>query len=278
MRSYPEGIWSVVLDSVVPPQFNMFVDPNLAEAKAFKAFFAGCRRARTCSRDYPHLERTFDQLLTRLDRRPIKLLVHGGSTSHNVPINGDEIAQFLRGTMYSSEGLSLLPQDIKQFDVGQRGALLDLYDWLTQGSGVADGMYRSVVCAEDAPYATAAALTASVVDLPKATRPGALTYQRDELGICRIWKVRPADSALRQPVSSTIPTLLLGGEYDPITLPSNVKQVVPALSHSYAFIFPGSGHGIRYSDECPDQIIDDFYDDPLHRPDSSCISVMKEPF
>jgi pimeloyl-ACP methyl ester carboxylesterase len=278
MRSYPAGLRSVVLDSVVPPQFNIFVDPNAAEAHAFHAFFDGCKRAKPCRHAHPHLERTFDRLLTRLNQKPSTVKIHQHSRSYTVPINGDEVAQYVRGTMYSKLGLSLVPGYIEQLNVGQRAALLDLYDTLTQPPDVSEGMYRSVICSEDAPYATSAALHASVVDLPEPLRAGALTYQTEERAICRIWNIRASDPSLRQPVRSAIPTLLLGGEYDPITPPSNVDLVAPTLSRSYSFVFPGSGHGVRYTDECPDYMINSFYDDPLRRPDSSCIAAMKEPF
>ena len=72
-------------------------------------------------------------------------------------------------------------------------------------------------------------------------------------------------------------TLVLAGEYDPITPPSNGQEVAQDLTHSNYFLFPGQGHGQEYSSDCSDQIISAFEDTPDQRPSGTCISQMTEP-
>ena len=53
--------------------------------------------------------------------------------------------------------------------------------------------------------------------------------------------VMPAD--FKTPVTSNRPVLLLSGQDDPITPPSNAEHVAQTLSNSLSLTVPGQGHG-----------------------------------
>jgi pimeloyl-ACP methyl ester carboxylesterase len=59
LRDHPEGIRSLVLDSVVPPQVNLIEGfwPNAAEG--FRALFDACRAQASCAAAYPNLDEEF---------------------------------------------------------------------------------------------------------------------------------------------------------------------------------------------------------------------------
>ena len=163
MRYFPTGIRSVVLDSIVPPQYNLFSDGLLAEGRAFDALTGGCTLDTRCSRKYPHLKRTFDRLLTRLNRHPAQFKIRDQSTGHSytVRVNGDEFAQVVRGVMYITPLIRYLPALIFQVNDHQYRGLRYLMSILSSGGGVSLGTYKSVTCAEDAPSVTAGTLTAA---------------------------------------------------------------------------------------------------------------------
>jgi pimeloyl-ACP methyl ester carboxylesterase len=95
--------------------------------------------------------------------------------------------------------------------------------------------------------------------------------------LCQRWGQKRVITAQRQPVTSALPTLLLSGEYDPITPTINAKAAMNTLSKSFLFVFPGIGHGVAYTGECPDDIILAFLANPDKKPDGSCIASMSEP-
>jgi pimeloyl-ACP methyl ester carboxylesterase len=82
-------------------------------------------------------------------------------------------------------------------------------------------------------------------------------------------------------VVSDIPTLILAGEYDPITPPAYGREVARHLSRSYYFLFPGWGHGEAYvpitGSTCGSLIVSAFEDHPDQRPSGACIEQMTEP-
>ncbi len=83
--------------------------------------------------------------------------------------------------------------------------------------------------------------------------------------------------AQKQPVHSSIPTLVLAGQYDPITPPAHSAAVAHGLTHGYFYQFPATGHGVFLTNACPYHITADFLDHPRSAPDASCIAGMPAP-
>ena len=75
----------------------------------------------------------------------------------------------------------------------------------------------------------------------------------------------------KEPVRSSIPTLILQGEYDPVTPPANGMLAAQTLSKSYFFLFPGVDHGLASHSFCANEIMNAFLDNLTEKPDASCI-------
>jgi len=280
MRLYPEGIRSVVLDSVVPLPESLYTAIPAAMAHAFRVLFEGCARDATCDANYPNLRSAFDQAVKRLDAKPvhIKALDARTNESFKVAINGSLFASLVFGAQYDSSLIAGLPQLIWRVAHGKYGLLARMAGYLTfPQTGESDGMQRSVFCGEDAPYATVDAIAVSVKMLPARLQSDSLTSTRDGLDACKVWNVSAVPDAQKQPLRSAIPTLILDGEYDPVTPPSNGAEAQATLSNSFRFVYPGVGHGVRYSAPCANSMVNAFFDHPEQKPDDACISSMSEP-
>ena len=122
-------------------------------------------------------------------------------------------------------------------------------------------------------------LETSVQGLPPPIQPALLDFGLFRFSDCQLWGVKPVPAVQKEPVRSTIPTLILQVEYDPVTPPANGMLAAQTLSKSYFFLFPGVGHGIYPVDNsCPGDITKAFWENPTEKPDASCISSMPEPF
>jgi len=71
-------------------------------------------------------------------------------------------------------------------------------------------------------------------------------------------------------VSSTIPTLLLSGDFDPITPPPMAQAAAQTLQPSYTVEFPVYGHGAVTSGNCPNEIMLAFVQNPQAPPNTQC--------
>ena len=77
------------------------------------------------------------------------------------------------------------------------------------------------------------------------------------------------------PVQSSVPALLLSGNFDPITPPSYAVLAEATLSDAFSYVLPHVGHGVLRSDRCAVRIATEFIDEPLNEPDSSCINTTR---
>jgi pimeloyl-ACP methyl ester carboxylesterase len=280
MRAFPEHVRSVILDSTVPAQLKLLTNVPASTTRAYNTLFQGCAADFTCSARYPQLDQVFYSLVTTLNKQPITFQSMDPSTfkTYTVLFHGDDLANLVFEGLYDTSAIPLLPEMIYQVKQGDYTHLLSrLYGVFTFFDGVSWGMYYSVECAEDVDFLTPQDIATSVQAYAPPLRADQLIFNEGELGGCQIWTVKKADPSEAQPVTSAIPTVVLEGEYDPITPPSNGALAAQTLSHSFTFLFPGQGHGQFLFSACPTSIVLAFESDPSQKPDGSCIATMVEP-
>jgi len=283
MRDYPEGIRSVILDSTYPLQANLYVELPANLVRAFDVFFNGCAADPACSQAYPDLESVFWELVDQLNTSPVTFPVTqplSGET-YDVLMDGDGLIGFLFESLYSTEIIPFLPKVI--YDA--RDGIYDIMARI-EGSFLADmeflsrGMYYSVQFSEELSFSTPEELAAACDAYPELQDYFYDLCNTDEgfYAISQAWGGGEADPVENEPVISDIPTLVLAGEYDPVTPPAWGQTVAGDLINGYYLKFPGVGHGASVSgEECPLDIALAFLDDPAAPLVSTCIASMSGP-
>ncbi len=278
MRDHPQGIRSVILDSSYPLQANLFIDLPVSAERAFTTLFEGCAADQACNQAYPDLKGAFYKLVDKLNEKPIIEPVTNplNGERHKILLNGDSLISTLFQGMYSTEVIPLLPRVIYNGLEGTDYSLLARIAFLNlaQADFISNGMYYSVQCAEEFPFTSREELIAADQAYPQQhdVFDGESFYT-----LCSQWGAGSAAPIENQPVQSDIPTLVLAGQYDPVTPPDYNKQVAQSLSKSYLFEFPGLGHGVSISGDCPLGITKAFLETPERQPESDCINAMSGP-
>ena len=73
------------------------------------------------------------------------------------------------------------------------------------------------------------------------------------------------------PTGTAVPTLVLAGEFDPVTRPYESQHVAALIGpHARWVVFPRVGHNVRAFSPCGAKIAGDFIDNPARTPDTSC--------
>lgn len=276
MRDYPEGVRSVILDSVYPLQSDLFGELQADFDRALSAMFASCAADPICSAAFPDLEAAFYETVDALKESPIQfgLSEVAGRTDISARIDEVWFSSFIFSSMYSEDLIALLPQMI--FDIRNHNyELLDVFvDMYFQDiESISIGMYYSVQCGEEMPFA----LREAVIEAAKAhpRLPEYSEYSAKSLfASCDRWQAPPAAGNANEAVQSAIPTLVLTGEFDPITPPAWGRLAAENLENSFFFEFPGIGHGAVFSDECPAGIAEAFLESPEQEPPGACVGGM----
>jgi len=137
-----------------------------------------------------------------------------------------------------------------------------------------EGMNFSVECYEEVPFNDIAAAEALAADVPIQIAEPMIIGSEQEAADCAVWNVPAAPAFENEPVVSDIPTIVMSGEYDPITPPSSGDAAVEYLENGVHLVFPTIGHGAVDVAPCPTEIAVAFFDDPTVEPDASCIDSM----
>ncbi|MCG8348676.1 MAG: alpha/beta hydrolase [Chloroflexales bacterium] len=271
MRNHPEGLRSVILDAVIPPQTNFLVEAPRSQDRAFTVFFDACASDPQCNDSYPNLEQVFFDLVEQLNETPAQIQMTDPETEirYDALLDGDSLEESLFQLLYATEIIPALPRLIYAARDGDYTVLSRLIALFVFDRTMSTGMYFSVICAEDADF--------NLADLQlDGLRPTVATTGRRDveaiLMFCQDWNVDPLGPEIDAPVSSDIPTLLLSGIFDPITPPAFAEGAAATLAQSYNYTFPHSGHSAALSGPCSKQIIRDFLDNPTVEPDASCIT------
>lgn len=272
MRDYPARLRSVVLDAVVPLQADFVEMSPLTADRAFRKLFTRCAADPVCGERFPDLEAVFYDLVAQYNAAPVTMTLDDpwGDGTLDAVITGNDLVMALYLQLYWTATIPLLPASIYALADGNPH-FVENYVSPSRFGGlrVTSGMSNSVMCmefvGEDYPAFQAEGV-------PPVVAEALLTYM-DYRHICGLWGVDLLPAALREPVQSDIPVLLLSGEFDPITPPENGDVVADLLSHSFSYTFPGVGHGALRSGACALSIMQDFLDDPAREPDASCMEM-----
>ena len=269
MRDYPEAVSSVVLDSTYPLQVNLYTALAPNAERAFNVFFDRCVADANCAGAYPDLRSVFYQLVDQLNTNPVLVSLYAGGAERTVRLDGGLLIDVLFVGLYNPVVTVSMPRMIYETQQGNYAILQERLG-LYFDSGSALGMQMAVQCAEEFPFNTAQEAYA----LAQGRQPQIAAFYPASVqplfAVCQEWTAIPPDPRENLPIQSSLPTLILAGEHDPITPPEWGRMVAADLSNAYFYEFPGNGHWVTRSSGCALQMALAFWRDPTVDPAYAC--------
>jgi pimeloyl-ACP methyl ester carboxylesterase len=239
-RRYPQRVRSVILDGVVP--FDVGLTADLAESmEQSLSFVTGlCDRDDECRRRNPDTRGALAALAARLDTAPVSISVTDPLGRRLSGRFGRwELAYAIRGMLYGPLAASLPAWVADARRTGDFSAFARMYwlrtRWVGDSTGVP--LHLGVYCSEDLPFID----SVDVLRRARGTLIGARYYQ-EYRDACAVWPTPQASPEMREPWRSSIPTLLLSGERDPVTPPAYGERVGKHLSRHRHIVVPAGGH------------------------------------
>jgi pimeloyl-ACP methyl ester carboxylesterase len=282
LRDHPQGIRSVVLDSVVPPQINLVNQLWPSAAEGYRALFDACAAQPACKGAYPNLEADFTATVNRLAEHPLSvdLPAAQGASGRHVVIDGYTLANLVAVLSLIPGTYAGLPALIHQVATGDgTDAAKALLGTLAPPGLTGYGLTYGVFCREGAAFTDPATIAAAgkqaLPGFPDSVlaRPPQLPYLPQE---CPIWNVGTAPPSVHGAARSDVPALLLAGTFDAVTPPSQADEAARTLSNARVERFPGIGHDVFRASECARSITASFLADPTHT-DTSCLASVTVP-
>ena len=243
LKRYPKRVRTATLQGVSPPTQYMPGDFPIGNERALQGILAECAADQACNGAFPNLKDETKSLLAQLIKGPVEVEVQrpGADDRVKVKLNRDLAAEAIRYMMYSPVPASRVPLIIHLAAQGNfvpltRTAIEYRKFLVATGS---NGMYLSVTCAEDLPWIKAG----------EGERMAENTFLgdyrlRQQREACALWPRADIAKDYADPVRSDVPVLILTGEWDPVTPPSNGDATAKTLKNSLHIVVPHGAHGL----------------------------------
>ncbi len=239
-KRYTQQTRSVVLDGVVPNTLHLGQEHARNLEAALDLHFSRCNEDAACKERFGDARGLLGRVAAQLRAEPREV-------RYRDPVSGESKVETLRfGHLaavtrlfsYSPVTAALLPLALHEAEQGRGELLMAQAELLMSqvGNSINHGMQLSVMCAEDADL-----LRVDPADEGSVLGTEFIAFSQAQ---CEVWpkKARPDD--FHTALVSDVPTLLLSGEYDPVTPPRYGEEVVAGLSKGRHLVLRGQGHNV----------------------------------
>lgn len=234
---YPKTTRSLILDGVAPNSLVLGSEHARALDDALAAQFKRCKADVACFSRFGDPAATLQALKTQLaEPRQISINDPLSGKPRQVQLGLGALAGMARFYAYQSEMVALVPLLMDEAKNGRPEPMLAQGEMAGKNLGemINHGMQLSVSCSEDA-------------DLLKADPDDAQRLLGNQLiealaPQCAVWPKGERPKDFFEPLKSDIPTLIISGEFDPVTPARYGEEVIKTLSNAVHIQAPAQGH------------------------------------
>jgi len=278
MQADPLGVRAVVLDSPDSP-LATDADAFAALAGALSGAAEACRAEPACAAAYPDPWGDLTRALDQLDAWPLPLPSFGpaGGDARPPAVDAVTFVRLLALLLREPGGPQLLPAVLHAAARREEAMLAPVLELAAGGRGRGAGAEDGIAAGQH--------LLVRCVERYRATRPEdyaavaarwPLLYARwvvDEgaAEVCRDEELFGGVPAPAFPDASPVPTLILSGEFDPVTSPPLAEEMAWRLGRAHYLLLPGGTHGVGPGSDCADRLAAAFLDAPDTAPVPDCL-------
>lgn len=262
MSIEPQHVRSLVMNSAVPLLPSLTGDTQNAanNKRVFKQLFYDCGVDAICRKAFPNLEDVYLQLIRTLP-----------TAATENKISAPFVVRVLSREVANHEALHYLPQAIFELaKLNRKGGLT-----LEQFNKVMNKNHINPVHAAVSYYCS------DVGEMLKKEQTAASKdtpfYTVDNRQQCSIWGKGDALKILAKTTYTSVPTMVLTGEYDTVSPSQWSRDVAKELPNAKFFQFKGVGNDVVRSVRCALFMSASFFDRPDHKPEDGCVLALKAP-
>ena len=259
LKRHPQHVRSAILQGISPTDQYMPRDFAQETERALQGVLSECLADKICSEAFPKIKEESQAVLAQLIKGPVEVEIQKPKSAEHVKLklSRDLAAEAVRYMLYSPIPAGRVPLILHLASQGNyapltRAALEYRRNLVGTGS---NGMYLSVTCAEDLPW----------IKPGEGERMAENTFLgdyrlRQQREACALWPRAEIERDYAQPVKSDLPVLILTGQWDPVTPPSNGDRIAKTLSNSLHVVVPSGAHGLGGLEgmDCIDNLIVEF--------------------
>ena len=252
---YPAQTRSLLLDSPVPSNLILLSEHGRNLDAAINARLSACNASPECYAKLGDTRLVLEKLLDQLKHSPTETRYrHPRSGEHHTTlVDPNHLISVLRMLSYQPATAVMLPTLLVNAKRDGFADILALNHIVVESmqEAISHGLQLSVICSESIP-----GLTQQDVDAEAGTLLGAqlIEFSRSQ---CEVWPQKAVADDFHTLARHAIPTLVLTGEFDPVTPPRYGDIIVSGLQNAQHISVRGEGHGVL-SVGCLPRLVGDF--------------------
>ena len=269
MELYPNSVRSAVLSGLFPPEIrmydNLFSNFNSALSKVFES----CKEDEDCNANYPNLKKEFLEVYKNLKNNPITLNLNGS----DFVLNQQDVLLFMHQLLYNDDTIERIPeftQALKARNLDYIGKTINLF--IPRITLINLAVYYSIMTADEGGFNNQSKVNKDSKSM-MFTDAGLSLFSADP-EVIENWPSVKVKSNAMKPVISDTPTLLISGDFDPVTPPKNGDIVAKSLSKDQHLTFINNGHVPINS--CFFRLAKEFLNNPTKTLDGNCAKTSTE--
>lgn len=277
MKRHGGTVRSVVMHGVQAMDGEMPLPFSRALDDGMRGLIEACERDQACRTRYPDLRGDWDAAKKQFDRGPVHASLPHPRTGEvqTVKITKGVYADGLRHLLYNLNGAATVPAELHRAARGDFGpfAARELEQSARFARVLSHGLFITATCAEDVAF----------IDEDDVRRATADTFLGDyrvrrQQSACRIWpKGEGIDADFQKPVTLDVPVLILSGQFDTATPPSEAAKVAAHLPDARHIVFPNQAHDLT-NPVCASALIAQFVQAGSSRDlDTGCVAETRRP-
>lgn len=264
IRHYPETVRAVFLDSAFSVNSPNRAERISATVSSVAAFQRRCSADKACLERYPDIRGMAATTIARLDANPLVL--------KSSIIDGEQFVKALWAMMVDGKTSRLVPELLMRASKGDDAMLRRFVPIFASSDYFGKYAYAQawLVNCHDIFLRPSKQLWAAAIAQNSDVARGFVADEQDR--ICDSIQPAHADDEFYQPLKTTVPTLIMFGEFDPATPLSDAKAAQVFFREAKLLEIDGKSHAPFYSDQCTRDMVVMFFDNPRETLDTGCIA------
>jgi pimeloyl-ACP methyl ester carboxylesterase len=275
LRQYPQHVRAVTILGVAPPDAPLPLPVIKGVQNALERTFADCAADQRCHAAFPDPKRDLEAAIKVLEKGPATFQALNPFTrqQQTVKLTRPVFGELVRTILYQPESARWLPLLLHQAAESDFSlfASVSFQTFRAIEDQIARGMHFSVVCGEDVPFITDAALAREKAGLFYGD--GRVQVYRK---VCEFWPRAEVPATAVTAVRSDKPVLLISGEADPVAPSWLAAEAARQLPNGRHVIIPHTGHYFQFP--CVDKLVTEFVSKGSAKElDTACVAEIHAP-
>jgi len=254
-RNHPEAVRTLALGSPLPA-FVHYEEHALANInQALENFFNYYDADSANTHPYGDLRSRFHTYFTSITGKRFPLNYYDPLKHDTIQLmyGKDELMDIVLDGL-SAYGFKTLPQTMNDLIEGKHSPYVNriIDGYFSADQSLSHGMRYSIYCSEQIAYSDPALINKQSALFPWLA---GFAFNSPDKALCDCWKVKPEPASIKNPVYSTVPVLIAGGDIDPWCSPFYNRLIQRTFPNAHSLIFRKRGHipgfsagGVEYMD------------------------------